>query len=127
MNTPAFIFDLLNNELQQIQIKMLEKISKKYNIDINELKNEFIKPLSIIPEKTEKVIIMKKQKGRKLPSDEERCTARIWNRGKGGQCSRPRKKNECFCCQHVENRKHGIISEPPSKKVFKHNTNIVYK
>ncbi len=127
MNTPAFVFDILNNELQKIQITMLEGISKKYNIDIDELKKEFIKPLRVIPEKTEKVVILRKQKGRKMPSDEERCVARIWNRGKGGQCSRPSKNEQPFCCQHRQHRKHGTIDEPPSDKIFNNKKSVVYK
>lgn len=127
MDVPAFLFDLLNQQLQEIQEQLLERVAKKYELDVRKVKEEFLTPLVLVPEKKEKVIICKKQKGRKLPCDEQRCMARIWNRGKGGQCTRFQKEGAVFCCQHLEKRKHGTITEAPPKEVFQHNTKILYK
>lgn len=127
MDVPSFLFDLLNQQLREVQEQLLENVAKKYQLDVGKVKEEFLGPLVLIPEKKEKVIICKKQKGRKLPSDEQRCMARIWNRGKGGQCTRFRKEGADCCCQHLEKRKHGLITEDPPKQVFQHTTKILYK
>lgn len=127
MDVPAFIFDLLNQELQRVQEELLERVAEKYRLSSKELVQEFLTPLEIVPEKKEKVIVCKKQKGRALPPDETRCNARIWNRGKGGQCTRFRKEGNAFCCQHLEKRKHGTIGEQAPREVFCHTTKILYK
>ena len=127
MEVPAFLFDLLNHQLREVQSELLEKVAKKYQLDVAGVKAEFLGDIVLVPEKKEKVIICKKQKGRKLPCDDQRCMARIWNRGKGGQCTRFRKEGAEFCCQHLEKRKHGKISEEPPKEVFQHTTKILYK
>jgi hypothetical protein len=127
MDVPSFLFELLEKELTNIQEKLLEKVAKKYDLSETELKEEFLTPLKVIPNTNTKVVICKKQKGRKIPLDECRCMARIWNRGKGGQCTRKRKGENEYCCQHIEKRKHGDIREMPSKKVFCHKTKILYK
>lgn len=108
MDTRAFIFDILNKELYAIHEEMLQKISSKYNIDIDELKNDFLKPLSVIPEHVEKVVICKKQQKRVIPDKEHRCNARVW---KGGQCTRACKEGSIFCSQHISIQKHGIIKQ----------------
>ena len=127
MEVPEFLFHLLDQELQRIQEELLEKVADRYKLDIATLREEFITPLQIIPQETEKVFLCKKQKGRQLPNDDVRCTARIWNRGKGGQCTRFRKGEYAFCCQHIEKRKHGTITETPPREVFCHKTKSLYK
>ncbi|CAL1129085.1 unnamed protein product [Cladocopium goreaui] len=51
----------------------------------------------------------------------DRCMARTWNGGKGGQCSRPKTANADFCTRHAENLKwqvHGRVDgHIPSKKI----------
>lgn len=127
MDVPAFIFDVLNQELQRVQEELLEKVAQKYHLPYPELVESFLTPLEILPEKSEKVFLCKKQKGRALPPEERRCMARIWNRGKGGQCTRARKEGDAFCCQHLEKRKHGVIGETPPREVFCHTTKVLYK
>ena len=124
MDTPAFIFELLNKELQNIQEKMCREIAEKYNLDFEEVSRPY---LTIIKESDEKVFICKKSKGRKLPDDDDRCKARVWNRGKGGQCCRCRKGDTMFCVQHSEVRKHGIIPETPNRQILPKKTRILYK
>lgn len=124
MDTPAFIFELLNNELQTIKEKMCREIATKYNLDFEEVSKPY---LTIIKESDEKIFICKKTKSRKLPDDEERCKARVWNRGKGGQCCRCRKDDTLFCMQHSEMRKHGVITDAPNRKIFPRKTRILYK
>lgn len=124
MDTPAFIFELLNKELEVIKEKMCREIAEKYNLDFEEVSKPY---LSIVKQSEEKVFICKKSKSRKLPDDDERCTARVWNRGKGGQCCRARKGEAVFCVQHIKERKHGVITEPPDRKIFPRKTRIIYK
>lgn len=124
MDTPAFIFDLLNKELQSIQEKMCREIAEKYNLDFDEVSRPY---LTIIKETEVKVFICKKTKGRKVPDVEERCRARVWNRGKGGQCCRSLKDGTLFCAQHREVRKHGVIADAPDRDIFPRKTRIIYK
>ena len=124
MDTPAFIFELLNKELQTIQENMCREIALKYNLNFEELSKPY---LSIIKETDEKIVICKKIKNHKLPCDDDRCIARIWNRGKGGQCCRSRKEESSFCGQHIENRKHGIIMETPNRSIFPRKSRAIYK
>lgn len=126
MEAPAFIFDILNKELYSIHEAMLQKIAVKYKIDIDELTKEFLTPLNIIDENLEKVVIYKKQQKKTIPNNENRCCARVWNRGKGGQCTRACKSNSLFCSQHVEVRRHGVITEIPSKDIFCKKKNSIY-
>jgi hypothetical protein len=124
MDTPAFVFDLLNKQLLDVQKDMLTKISIKYNIDIDDLTKEFLGNLNIVTENVEKVVIFKKQKPKDIPKPESRCTARVWNRGKGGQCTR---HGSPFCKQHTQKRKHGLITDPPPMDIFSNKSNTVYK
>lgn len=124
MDTPAFIFELLNKELRGIQEKMCREIATKYDLDFEEVSRPY---LTIIKEIDEKVFICKKTKSRKLPDNEERCNARVWNRGKGGQCCRSRKNDSMFCSQHSENSKHGVITDTPNRTLFPRKTRIIYK
>ena len=124
MDTPAFIFELLNKELQSIQEKMCREISVKYNLDFDEVSKPY---LTIVKESEEKVFICKKSKGRKVPQQDERCKARVWNRGKGGQCCRSQKEGTVFCTQHSEVRKHGVIADAPDRDIFPRKTRIIYK
>ena len=124
MDTPAFIFELLNKELQSIQEKMCREISEKYNLDFEEVSKPY---LTIIKESEEKIFICKKTKTRKVPDSDERCKARVWNRGNGGQCCRSQKDGTIFCAQHSKDRKHGIISDKPDRSIFPRKTQIIYK
>eukprot|EP00435_Cladocopium_sp_Y103_P022723 s2347_g5.t1 len=51
----------------------------------------------------------------------DRCMARTWNGGKGGQCSLPKTAKSDFCTRHAENLKwqvHGRVDgHIPSKKI----------
>lgn len=112
ISTPAFIFNTLQQELQKIHLTWLEQIAQKYNLPLEELKQEFIKDLKIIPETTEKIYICKKYKARKIPMEEDRCKALIWNKGKGGQCTRPCCDGEEYCKIHVMHLKYGSVDKP---------------
>ena len=127
MSLPAFIFNQLQNELEKIQLELLEKISSTYDIPIEELTEQFLSPLKVIPESNEKVFISKKYKGRKIPCPHDRCQAVTWNRGKGGQCSRSKCEGEEFCKHHAEHLPFGKINDVPLEKQFNQPIRAIYK
>lgn len=126
-STPEFIFDILSDELRKDKISLLEKVATKYKLNLNELISEFIEPEEIIPKTKISINIEKKLEPRKPPT-ENRCMARIWGRGKGGQCTR-----KCcesggeYCSQHISIRKHGRIDESVPKEKFPQKSKCLYK
>ncbi len=128
-STPQFIFDLLQTELISINRELLKRVVNKYDLDENEVINEFLPTkLKIIPNEKKSVEIVHKATPRKPPENEkQRCMARVWNRGKGGQCIRFRIKNCEFCCQHKEKIKHGRIDEEVPRELFQKQSNAIYK
>ena len=138
MDTPQFIFELFEKELRNIQISLLRKVATSKGLDLEELINDFLpKELTLVPN-TKTVIHVKKKNAPALPPTPElRCMARVWNRGKGGQCIRNRveiinsnvnnKLLSEYCSQHEKNRKHGRIDEAPSKEIFPKEAKSLYK
>ena len=127
MSLPAFIFNQLQTELHAIELQLLEKVSKTYDIPLEELKEECLTPLTVIPEAKDKIFISKKYKGRKIPINEDRCQALICNRGKGGQCTRPRCEGEDCCKQHMCHLKFGKVDNQIMEKQFNKPIRAIYK
>ena len=127
MSLPAFIFNELQEELQKVQMQLLEKVSITYDIPMEELTEQFLTDLKIIPESKEKVFISKKYKGRKIPCPHDRCQAVTWNRGKGGQCTRSKCDGEDFCKQHIDHLPYGKINKDPLEKQFNQPIRAIYK
>ena len=132
METPQFIFDLLERELRTIQINLLEKVSVRYGLNRDDLIADFLpKQLVVVPNSKIVIEVKKCLKPHQIPSAENRCMARVWNRGKGGQCTRNQIKVETteseYCSQHQKNRKHGRINEPASSEIFPRKSNALYK
>jgi hypothetical protein len=128
-STPQYIFDLLQSELIEYNKNILENIATKYNLNKENLLKEFLpKELKIIPNEKECIEIIHKGIPRRPPEKEsDRCMARIWNRGKGGQCIRLKLKNCDFCSQHKEKNKHGRIDEAVPRDLFQNKSNALYK
>lgn len=124
MNVPAFLFDCLQQELYSLQLTLLEKVATKYDLPLEELQT-LIQPTSLDTQSN--VYICKKQKGKPIPEIDQRCMARIWNRGKGGQCTRTRLEECQFCCQHKNKQKHGIITDKPPLEVYNKSVKVLYK
>jgi hypothetical protein len=138
METPQFIFELFEKELRAIQIKLLGKVATAKGLDPEELVMEFLpeRSLRLVPNTKTIIQVKKKNAPPAPPPVESRCMARVWNRGKGGQCVRLRSSAnssrnttiKCdYCSQHAKNRKHGRIDEPPVKDVFPKEAKSVYK
>lgn len=124
---PGFIYTILNKELYDIQRRLLERVAIENDLDPENLIEKYLKdPLAIVPNTTTKVEVVKRAAPKQVPSDSERCMARVWNRGKGGQCTR--RRNGCEFCMGHQNCgiKHGRIDEPPPTHIFG-RTRAVYK
>ncbi len=122
MNVPSYISQLLDEELQKVKLQVLQAVSAKYNIDLEDLKRTVLPDSSKVKPHTD--VNIKIIKTRKMMVEEgERCKARIWNRGTGGQCNRRHVKGE-LCSQHstqLETKgtlKHGWIHEKPPQGTF---------
>ena len=128
-SAPQYIFDLLQNELIEYNKKILMKIAQKHELDEADILAEFLpKQLKLIPNEKETIEIVHKNEPRKPPKVEsERCMARIWNRGKGGQCIRLKLKECDFCSQHKEKNKHGRIDQEVPRELFQTQSNVLYK
>lgn len=133
MDLPGYIFQILEHEFQQMQIGWLKKIAEKYELNEEELKQTCIEPLKIVPNQTTKIEVIRKTKPRKTAVVTERCMARIWNRGLGGQCSRKHLANEKLCTQHLKELnehtklRHGWYEEQPPMTVFNGKNKTLYK
>ena len=129
MEIPHFIFDLFEKELINIQQDLLKKVATKYSLNYDELIKDFLpKEVKLTPNTNTSIQIKKKQVQSEPPEATKRCMARIWNRGKGGQCIRGRSSETGeYCSQHEKNRKHGRIDEPPNINIFPKDSKAIYK
>lgn len=131
MDAPNFIFEMLEEEIIRIQTEVLDKVATKYNLNAEDLISEFVvNKVKLIPTNNITVVVKKEILRKVVVDDTSRCMARIWNRGKGGQCTRARlcgTQHSMFCSQHVDNHKHGCIHEPVNKKLFPKEPTALYK
>jgi hypothetical protein len=103
-------------------------VASKYNLSHADLVDEFLTPhLQIIPTATEKITVKKKKNPPPPAPEEERCWARIWNRGKGGQCTKRRVEDHDFCKAHLKQRKHGDFREEVPREIYPHRSAVYYK
>lgn len=128
METPAYLWNLLEVEIYRIQSELLQRIATKYGLKHDQLMEEFIAaPLKLVPNKKITIEVRKKIQPKPSPSDDLRCCARIWNRGKGGQCTRPKKTDSDYCAQHSTHLKHGDIREKVDRSIFPKQSQCLYK
>jgi hypothetical protein len=138
MDVPYFIFEIFEKELYNLQKNLLKKVATNKNLNFEELVKEFLDDTSTLKlvsnTKTRVQIEKKNTEKQSVPSPNKRCLARIWNRGKGGQCTRSRLCDEDdgsiksdYCSQHIKNRKHGRIDESPSQEIFPKEFKSLYK
>jgi hypothetical protein len=131
MEAPNFIFKLFEKEIIRIQTELLENVATKYDMDKDALIQEFIGGVTLVPSSKINIVVHKQLNPRTPPNEDNRCRARIWNRGRGGQCMRSRidsNGDECkYCYQHATRRKLGTIDEPPDKSQFPKTPTSLYK
>ena len=118
---PEFVFTLLNKELYDIQCRLLERVAADHGMDHTDLVERYLRdPLEIVPNTKTKVEVVRRQDPRPPPEPCQRCMARIWNRGKGGQCTRRRAGEGDYCANHAKGPlRHGRIDERAPKEVFR--------
>lgn len=127
-STPQYIFELLNNELYDYNKSILNKLCHDFNLDKKVVFDKYLeKKLNIIDDPKISIEITKKITNKKIPSVDDRCMARIWNRGKGGQCTRKKCNNNDYCLQHSITQKHGRIDENVPRNLFQNKSNALYK
>jgi hypothetical protein len=128
-DTPSFVFTILNKELYDIQKKLLESVAKDHNLDADNLVATYLKdPLAtnIVPNTKTKIEVVRRAVVKTPPKAEERCMARVWNRGKGGQCTRRRVEDD-LCTAHAQcGTRNGRIDKPPPEHIFG-KIKVVYK
>ena len=95
------------------------------NDTVNENNSKLIDHKSVINKNTSNENTSNENKN--IEKESKKCMARIWNRGKGGQCSRNKVGNNDFCKQHIECRKHGRIDENIDRNIFVKNSKVLYK
>jgi hypothetical protein len=128
MDAPNFIFEMLEEEIIRIQKELLIKVARKYSMDEEDLIREFVVDrVKLVPTKNVTVVVKKEITRKTVVDETSRCMARIWNRGKGGQCTRARSCGTQFCSQHADNHKHGCINEQVNIKLFPKEPTALYK
>jgi|TARA_B110000259_G_scaffold187788_1_gene243335 hypothetical protein len=121
---PLFIKDLFKQEINNIKIKLIEKIADDYNLNELELKEKYLCDIEMISKSLENVQITKKHKYGSKVDTKHRCEARTWNNGVGGRCKRVQNQDGLCTLHHNSNikngsLKYGLITEPKSKEIFK--------
>lgn len=118
---PDFILNLFQNEIRKINLQMLEKFCKVFNVDIEDAKIKLKDQLNIVfePVKNEIVTIVKKQK--EIDPD-KRCNARVLRKYEMGQCSRKKIEDCIFCKKHQKMNdagklKYSTIDSPVPKDI----------
>lgn len=120
---PEFIFALLEDEIRKIQVQLLKRVANEYLLEEDELIASLL-PAKPVHVTTERVKIFRRAAPKSVAEEDTRCQARIWNRGRGGQCTRKHGKDDKLCTQHSSilekrgNLKYGWINEPPSSDIF---------
>lgn len=126
--TPQFILELLDKELRRVQTDLLKKVATKYNLDHEELVTSFLSsPLKLTPTKDVSITVIKKINPSAPPKADHRCMARIWNRGRGGQCTRARREDSDYCTHHVSHLKHGRIDDKVPRELYPAHSSALYK
>lgn len=120
-DVPSFVFSILDKELHDIQKKLLENVATDYGLDINEIISRYLpkEPITIMPNAVTKVEVVRRMDAKPPPPDAIRCMARVWGRGKGGQCSKKRTVDSDYCASHSSGSlRHGRIDQSPPSHIY---------
>lgn len=127
MDAPQYLWDLLEHELHLSHLALLEKVAARFDIPLEELEREVMPHgIRLVPNKETPIVIKRSMRPKPDAPQEERCFARIWNRGKGGQCTRRRPEGCDFCSQHVHTRKHGDIREEVPRSIYPKKKKLLF-
>jgi hypothetical protein len=120
LTVPEYLSEIVNEEVLRVQKELLRRVSTRFAIPYDQL--ESMLDQNGQTSQDEKVVV-KRVKSAKIISEDERCQARTWSRGQGGQCTR-RKGENGLCLQHEKQLKddgklkHGWIHEKRPKDTF---------
>jgi hypothetical protein len=114
---PEFIVELFANEIYKINIRMVDIICTKYNLNVDDVKQTLEKELKISltidPSKTIIKLIKKNKYGSKT-TKENRCQGRVYHKDDNEyvQCSRKKFENTSCCKTHNCKQPYGNINDP---------------
>lgn len=120
---PKYVLGAFQKEINEIKINLIKKICEDYYLDKDELIEQYICDFELINKNLENVQIIKRHNYNSVLKKEDRCTARIYNNGKGSQCKRSKNINN-LCTLHNKllekngNLKYGYITAPRPRGVF---------
>lgn len=120
---PKYVLGAFQKEINEIKINLIKKICEDYYLDEDELIEQYICDFELINKNLENVQIIKRHNYNLALKKEDRCTARIYNNGKGSQCKRSKNINN-LCTLHNKllekngNLKYGYITEARPRGVF---------
>ena len=121
---PEFIIGIFEKEFNTLFSNKLQQISIDYNISFEELKEKYIIDYKYIDKKTKNIVIKEKRIYNPNISQNDRCLARTWNEGRGGQCKRKKSFDNNLFKNHLKilndkgKLKHGLITDEKSFQIF---------
>jgi hypothetical protein len=130
MDAPQYVWELLERELHRCQAELLRRVAERHGLVFEELLSEFLTPspaAHLVPNRDVPIVIHKQLRPKPVAPEQGRCFARVWNRGKGGQCSRARQPSCEYCVQHAAHRKHGDVRETPPRDLYPKHKLLLYK
>lgn len=120
----SYIFEILDDEIYDVQSKLLDRVAAEYKLDAAELKKKFLtKKVRVTPNADTRVEVIRKNHCGEV-SPEQRCIARI---ATGQQCTRGRCKDHAeFCRNHTKQLPHGKITDPMPEHMKKKERRALY-
>lgn len=121
LEIPGFVTALLAQEMKEAVDRVLKRIAADYAIPYDDLFAKYLADdVEILSSKLEHITI-KRSVPRPIVPPEDRCMARTWNAGRGGQCKKRHAAGEEYCKAHakaVDSLKYGRIDQDPPAGVF---------
>ena len=123
---PEFIVELFANEIYKINLRIVDIICSKYNLNVDDVKQTLEKDLNIsFTINTDNIKLIKKNKYGSNTTKENRCEGRVYHKDDNEyvQCSRKRYENTSYCKTHNYKQPYGSINHPePELKEKKKQT-----
>ena len=122
LEIPGFVTALLAQEMKDAVDRVLKRVAVDFSIPYDDLFAKYLADdVEILSSKLEHITI-KRSVPRPVVPTEDRCMARTWNAGRGGQCKKRHAADQQYCKAHAkvaEELKYGRIDQPPPAGVFK--------
>lgn len=124
MNIPKKVLNLFDDKLNEMHKQLLIKIANDYSLNEDELFDRYLGNITIVHDKNTEVKTVFERKHINNSYDdlkqEDRCIARTWAKGYGGQC-KYKKKDKDLCQLHLnlleknKKLKYGIVTDINTK------------